>query len=189
MDNPLSTAAPVGVSDAVARAGTGETPSSAVGGLLAWTVTVTGAHNAVEVGCASGVSGLWTVAGFPGRGTLTSVEPDPHRHSLATQAYEDAGLEDRVRSILGDPATVLDRLTDGHYDLVLLQLGPAPTPEQLDHAGRLLRDGGALVVRTTHETQSEATADAVREREDFDAVALLPLDGGVVLATRVEPGE
>ncbi|MDX1621720.1 MAG: class I SAM-dependent methyltransferase [Nitriliruptorales bacterium] len=175
---------PAGVAAATERAHDARPPSPHVGSLLAWIASSTGARNAVEVGCAGGVSGLWLVSTLEGRGNLTSVEPDPHRHSLASQAYDEAGLDDRVRTILGDPETVLDRLTDGGYDLVLLQLDNAPSDGQIAHATRLLREGGALVVRTGTQGRLDATAETLRNSGAFTAVATLPVDDGVVLATR-----
>lgn len=173
------------ITQARTRAGAGvAAPSAGLGGLLAWIAATTGAKNAVEVGSAGGVSGLWLVQGLAGRGMLTSVEPDPHHHSLASQAFEEAGSQDRVRTILGEPDAVLERLTDAGYDLVLLQLGASPSSGHLRHADRLLRDGGALVLRTETKADADAAADRLRDDEHFIAVAVLPVDGAVVLATR-----
>ncbi|MDX1659676.1 MAG: class I SAM-dependent methyltransferase [Nitriliruptorales bacterium] len=175
---------PAGVAAASERAGDARPPSAHVGSLLAWIVSTTGARTAVEVGSAGGVSGLWIVSSLAGRGNLTSVEPDPHRHSLASQAYDEAGVDDRVRTILGDPETVLDRLTDGGYDLVLLQLDKTPSDGQITHATRLLRESGALIVRTAEQGRVDNTAEALRDSGAFTTVATLPVDGGLVLATR-----
>lgn len=181
---------PAAVAAARERAGARTAPPSAgLGGLLAWAAATTGAKNAVEVGSAGGVSGLWLVEGLAGRGMVTSVEPDPHLHSLASQAFEEGHVQDRVRTILGEPDTVLERLTDAGYDLVLLQLGNAPSAAHLRHADRLLRDGGALVVRTGTSAEADTVAERLRDDEQFLAVAVVPLDGAVILATRAPRDE
>lgn len=186
MDEQAPRTEPPGVAAAMSRAPSDGGMAIAMGGLIAWAATAIGARSAVEVGSANGVSGLWLVDALAGRGALTSVEPDPHRHSLATQAYEEAGVSNRIRTILGDPDTVLDRLSDAAYDLVLLQLGPVPNAAHLSHAARLLRVGGAVVVRSQ---DPEGTADALRQRTEFGAVVALPLGGGIVLASRIEESE
>jgi predicted O-methyltransferase YrrM len=164
-------------------------PGPEVGGLLRWAAAVTAARTAVEIGAAGGLSGLWLLQGMDPRGVLTSIEADPHHHGLATAAYAEAGVNERVRSILGDPATVLPRLSDDGYQLCLLQDGHADDPGLLEHALRLLRPGGMLVVRRLAALASGAHADgpatllAELARDGRLVATVLPLDGGVLLAT------
>ena len=87
------------------------------------------------------------------------------------------------------PATVLPRLSDDAYDLALLQTAGAATPELLDHARRLLRVGGVLLVRGALRPGDHADALArflhnLAEDATF-AATVLPLDQGLVLATRL----
>jgi predicted O-methyltransferase YrrM len=168
-------------------------PSPEVGALLAWIAATVSARSGVEVGSAGGVSGLWLMGTLRDRGALTSIEPDPHAHGLAADAYTAAGAGSRVRSILGDPAAVLPRLADGSYDLVLLQLEGGSSPDDLEHARRLLRVGGVLVARgvTRRGDRAEARARFLHqllEDESF-ATAVLPLDDGLALATRLAGSE
>lgn len=168
-------------------------PSPEIGALLRW-VAVTGrATAAVEVGSAAGISGLWLLAGLGHQGLLTSIEPDPHGHGLATHAYADAGVEGRVRAILSDPLAVLPRLSDGAYDLMLLQSDPTGYVAGLEHARRLLRPGGMLVVRGVlrsgdHAQSLAAFLDELADDPSMTAT-VLPLDEGVALATRIAPPE
>jgi predicted O-methyltransferase YrrM len=171
------------------RAGA-DAPSPDVGALLAWLATTTAARAAVEVGSCGGVSGLWLARGLEERGILTSVEPDAYAHGLASEAFESAGRSERVRAIHGEPATVLPRLSDGAYDLVLLQSRPGDYPGQLPHARRLLRPGGVLVARRIlrYSEAPDALAEFLEtlagDREGF-ATTVLPLDDGLALATRL----
>jgi predicted O-methyltransferase YrrM len=172
------------------RAGRTVLPSPEVGALLRWLGLTSGARSAVEVGSAGGVSGLWLVRGLTERGVLTTIDDDPHAHGLATDAFERAGLGSRVRAILGDPGEVLPRLSDGGYDLVVLQ-GPAfATVDPLDHARRLLRPGGILVALglLASGDHAESRARFVQALADDPAFApvVLPLDEGIALATRQE---
>lgn len=169
-------------------------PAPEVGALLRWAARTVGARAVVEVGAAGGVSGAWLLPELPPRGVLTSIEPDTHAHGLATDAFETMDAGPKVRSIHGDPLTVLGRLSDGAYDLVVLQSRPAVTPGLLDHARRLLRPGGMLVIRGALRGGEDAddvaaSLQAVAEDERFTAT-VLGVDQGLVLATRLaEPDE
>ena len=163
-------------------------PSPEVGSLLRWAASTCGARTAVEVGGAGGVSGLWLIEGLSDGGVLTSIEPDPHAHGLATSAYADAGVSSRVRAILGEPEQVLPRLSDGAYDLMLLQSGPAGYVDALVHTMRLLRPGGLFVARGIlrpgdHADTLATFLDGLADDGRMTAT-LLPLDGGLVIATR-----
>ncbi len=172
------------------RAGRSALPSPELGALLGWIGRSIGARAAVEVGSAGGVTGLWLVRGLTDRGVLTTIDDDPHAHGLATDAFERAGLGARIRAILGDPGEVLPRLSDGGYDLVVLQ-GPAfATIDPLEHARRLLRPGGILVAlgllaSAAHAESRARFVQALADDPGFDPV-VLPLDEGVALATRRE---
>jgi predicted O-methyltransferase YrrM len=165
----------------------GDVPSPEVGALLAWAATTVGARHVVEVGSAGGVSALWLLRGMEERGVLTSVEHDAHRHGLATSAYESAGVAERVRSILGEPGQVLPRLSDDGYDLVLVQGRASEYPVYVEHAVRLLRPGGVLIARDVLRPGdgADALATFAVELAEHDRLAgtILPVDGGVALAT------
>lgn len=167
-------------------------PDPTVTALLRWLVATCLAHTVVEVGAAGGVSGAALLEALPERGVLTSIEPDGHAHGVATTAFRAVGAGSRVRSIHGEPETVLPRLSDGGYDLVLWQTGVTDADDAMAHAARLLRDGGVLVARGlvadgAGRTQAEAFVSGLLAEEAFE-VAVLPFDGGVVLATWRDPG-
>lgn len=178
------------LADARERAGE-RAPSPEAGALLAWLAVTTAARAAVEVGSGGGVSGLWLARGLAPRGVLTSIESDSYAHGLASGAFAAARRTDRVRAIHGEPATVLPRLSDGAYDLVLLQGRPEEYPEHLPHARRLLRPAGVLAARGVlrHGGASDALAaflEALAADTEGFATTVLPLDDGFALATRLE---
>ncbi|MDX1511606.1 MAG: class I SAM-dependent methyltransferase [Nitriliruptorales bacterium] len=157
-------------------------PPPEIGALLEWTARATNARAVVEIGSAAGVTALWALRGME-RGLVTSVEPDPGMHALAAKAHADAGLEDRVRSILGDPLEVLPRLSDASYDVVVVQVTGRLLDLALEHARRLVRPGGTILARSLLADQDVPVAVTSLLDEDGVTGALLPLDDGILLAT------
>jgi predicted O-methyltransferase YrrM len=170
----------------------GEPPPPEVGALLRWAVRAADARTVIEVGSAGGISGAWMLSALPAGGVLTSIEPDPRLHELATETYRSLSVGSRPRSIQGEPGTVLPRLADDSYDLLLLQAEPNGYPDDLVHARRLLRDGGLLVARGVLRGGPDGDAlerfvDALADDPGFVAT-VLPVDGGLALATRHRSG-
>jgi predicted O-methyltransferase YrrM len=164
-------------------------PSPEVGTLLRWAVTAGGARTVVEIGSAGGVSGLWILPALAEGGVLTSLEPDAEAHRIAGRAFAATDGGSRVRSIQGDPATLLSRLADGAYDLVLLQAEPEAYPEHLARIRELLRVGGTLVVRGVlpagaHRRTLQRFLQQLSEDEGFSS-SVLPVDDGIAIATRL----
>src|SRR5919107_341161 len=71
---------------------------------------------------------------------LTSIDVDPEHQRIARAAFVASGHgASRLRLINGMGLEVLPRLTDGGYDLVLVDASPTDHPRYLDEALRLLR--------------------------------------------------
>jgi predicted O-methyltransferase YrrM len=164
------------------------------GALLRFLARATAARSVVEVGSGGGYSGLWLLGGMP-RGSLTTIEVDPDHQALSQRAYAEAGLSDRVRSILGAGALVLPKLADAAYDIVFLDAVKAEYPEYLVHARRLLRPGGLLVAdnvlwdgKVADGEVGDADTEGLRAFNeavrDDDALSplLLPTGDGVMVA-------
>lgn len=163
-------------------------PTPEVGALLRWAVATSGARTVVEIGATAGVSGAWILRALPDGGVLTSLEPDADLHRRASDALQTTSSASRVRSIHGDVPTLLSRLADGAYDLVLLQTDRGRYPQHLARIRELLRPGGLLVARGTlpvgeHAAALEHFLIDLCEDEGFTTTAL-PVDDGVVIATR-----
>lgn len=193
----ITASEPDAVRTARTRAGrSADLPVPEVGSLLAWLAAGAagpGVQAAVEVGAASGVTGSWLVPTLAPKGVLTSIERDPHVHGLAAEAFEALGFGTRVRAILGDPDEVLPRLSDALYDLVLLQGSAFAGVDPLEHARRLLRPGGLLVARRVlavgEHPEARARFVAALGDDPSFTVTVLPLDDGLVLATRRDDTE
>ena len=165
------------------------------GALLRWFARLVKARHVVEVGSGGGYSGLWLLGGMAPRGTLTTIELDPDRQTLAQRAFAEAGYGDRVRSMLGAALTVLPKLADHHYDLMFIDAVKTEYGEYLAHAKRLLRHGGLLLAdnvlwsgrvadATVTDDKTEALRgfnEAVHDDPDWHPL-LLTVDDGVLAA-------
>ncbi|HEX9765787.1 MAG TPA: class I SAM-dependent methyltransferase [Nitriliruptorales bacterium] len=157
-------------------------PPPEVGALLRWAARSTSARAVVEIGAAGGLTALWTLGGMD-KGLVTSVESDPGLHALADKAWAEAGVTERVRSILGDPLEVLPRLSDASYDLVVVQVTGHLLDRALEHALRLVRSGGTILARSLLAAQDVPVAVTALLDEEGVTGVLLPLDDGILLAT------
>ena len=105
------------------------------------------ASHVIEIGGDAGVSGLWLLEGMSNDGVLTTIDPEPERQRAARAAFASAGIApQRTRLIGGDALTVLPRMTDGGYDMVVVGGDHQGDPGYTEEALRLLRRGGILVV-------------------------------------------
>ncbi len=105
------------------------------------------ARAVVEVGTGTGVSGLWLLRGMCDDGILTSIDIEPEHQAMARQSFAAAGFAPgRVRLIAGSAREVLPRLADRMYDVVFIDGNIHDYDLGVTAAGRLLRDGGVLVL-------------------------------------------
>ncbi len=151
-----------------------------------------GARAVVEIGTGAGVSTVYLLRGMPRNGIVTTIDIEPEHHKAAKRAFAAAGFDvSQTRLIAGRALDVLPRLTDGGYDLVLIDANKAEYPAYLEHALRLLRTGGVVVIdnalwhgkvpdpaQRDHETTAiRETLKAVRDNEDLTTMLVTAGDG------------
>jgi predicted O-methyltransferase YrrM len=169
-----------------------------VGAVLRLLAAAANAKSVVEVGTGAGVSGLWLLSGMPPDGILTTIDIQADHQRAAKQAFAAAGIApQRSRVITGRALDVLPRLTDGAYDMVVIDADKAEYPQYVEQALRLLRSGGVLALDNMlwHDkvadpaTRDETTATlrdlgkALRDDESL-LPALLPVGDGVLAAVK-----
>lgn len=156
------------------------------------------ARAVVEIGTGSGVSGLALFAGMTDDGVLTSVDIEAEHQQVAREAFIEAGIPNRrFRLIAGPALTVLPKLSDGAYDLVLIDADKLEYAEYVEQALRLLRHGGLMAIdnvfwhdriadpnNTDDETITIREAlEAITENEDLLST-LLPVGDGLLVAVK-----
>jgi predicted O-methyltransferase YrrM len=178
--------------------GTAPPVGTGAGAVLRLLAAAVGARHVVEVGTGAGTSGLWLLAGMPEDGVLTTIDVSAEHQRAARQAYTAAGYpHQRTRVITGAAADVLPRMTDGAYDMVLVDADKDTYPTYVEHAVRLLRPGGVLAVdnmlwhdQVADPAARDETTATLRELgkslRDHDGLltALLPVSDGLLVAVR-----
>jgi predicted O-methyltransferase YrrM len=186
------------LTDARARAAqVGCSPIGPGGGAsLRFLAALLQAKAVVEIGTGTGVSGLWLLRGMAADGVLTSVDIEPTHQRHAREVFTAEGVApSRARLITGRALEVLPRLTDGAYDLVLVDGAKDEYGGYLEQALRLLRPGGVLCVdnslwhdKVADPAQRDADTIAIRTlvqsvRDDERLVpVLLPVGDGLLAA-------
>lgn len=169
------------------------------GAALRFLASTLSARAVVEVGTGAGTSGLWLLRGMASEGVLTSIDVEPEYQRAARKAFTEAGFPPaRYRLIMGQALDVLPRLTDGAYDMVVVDASKPEYPRYLDAGVKLLRPGGIIAFdkvlwggQVTDPAQRDPATSALREltnmaRDDtFLVPLLLPLGDGLLVALRI----
>jgi predicted O-methyltransferase YrrM len=164
---------------------------------LTFLASATRARNVVEIGAGAGLGSVSLLRGMPREGVLTSIDCELSHVGLARRACLEAGYPaGRVRMITGRALDVLPRLSDGGYDLVLVDALTVEYPRYLEEAVRLLRPGGVVALdnvlwtgRVSDTTRREAIDSALRETmravraDERLAPLLLPISDGLLCAS------
>ncbi len=173
-------------------------PSRGAAQTLTFLARVIDARSAVQIGTGSGVAALALLEGMSRDGVLTTIDPEAEHQNVARRIVGATGVRpQRLRTIAGAPLMVLPKLSDGAYDLVLIDGDPLESHEHLEQALRLLRHGGLLILHhalmggTVAEPTNESD-EAVITREVLQAVAgideltpvLLPVGDGILAAVK-----
>lgn len=175
----------------------GLTPiSAATGATLRMLTGLLSARSVVEIATETGVSSLWLLAGMHPEGVLTTIDDEVEHQRFARQAFAAAGIPaSRTRVISGRAYEVLPRLTDGGYDVVFLNTMPTQAQDYAEHALRLLRPGGGLVIanslwhnRVADPARRDEQTVAMRQlsknlNEEYPTV-LLPVGDGLTVAIK-----
>ncbi len=122
------------------------------------------ARRVLEIGAASGYSGIWMGLGLRETGgRLTTIEFDPVRAKEAAANIRAAGLADIVQVIHGDAFAEVPRLT-GTFDLVFLDAWKPDYKKFFDQVFPRVAPGGLFLAHNVVNKKSEM-ADFLRAIE------------------------
>src|SRR2546423_574982 len=127
------------------------------GSLLSLLVRIAGGKRVLELGTATGYSGIWLLRGTDG-GTLTTYEMDKERARRARANFSEAGLGERVLVLEEDAVKGLEKL-DARFDVCFIDLLNSFASEEVTHKVLdlcvLHLDGGALLMADNALRQGE----------------------------------
>ncbi|MDQ3157704.1 MAG: class I SAM-dependent methyltransferase [Actinomycetota bacterium] len=174
------------------------------GDILRFLVQLIGARRILEVGVFTGYSSLVMAGALPEDGQLVGVDQSAEWTAVARRYWEEGGVDGRVDLRLSDGVPGLEALGAEpgaleSFDLAFIDADKLNYQNYYEHALRLVRRGGLIVVDNTlwsgdvarHEIQDPDT-EAIREFNRYvsdDArvdTVLLPLVDGITLARRRE---
>ena len=99
---------------------------------------------AIELGTFTGYSTLWMAAALPEGGRLDTLEINDELEDLIREAFRRAGVEDRVRLVIGDALDILP-MVDETYDLVYIDANKRDYVAYYQATIDLVRPGGLIV--------------------------------------------
>lgn len=161
------------------------------------------AQAVVEIGTGAGVSGAALLGGMTHGGVLTTIDVEAEGQRAAKETFTELGHSpSRARLIAGRALDVLPRMSDGAYDMVVVDGDRAEYPAIVTQAKRLLRIGGLLILcgmlgptgiadpaRRDLDTTALRDAAAMIEHDDDFLPALMTVGSGLLVALLVRRSE
>jgi predicted O-methyltransferase YrrM len=140
----------------IKRADTGQLAVSEEDGrFLRVLVATRGAKSILEIGAASGYSGIWLGLGARETGgRVVAIEYDPRRAAEAAANVRQAGLQDVVRVVQGDAFKEIPKL-QGTFDVVFLDAWKPDYRKFFELVYPRLNRGGVFVAHNVVNKKSE----------------------------------
>jgi len=158
-----------------------------------------GARRAVEVGTFTGYSALALARGMGPGGRLLCLDVSEEWTSIARQAWEKAGVADRIDLKIGPALDTLQELPPVLFDLAFIDADKSNYGAYYDELVPRIRPGGLLLVDNTlwngavlddkDDSDDTVAIRALNDRIAADRrvrVVLLPIGDGLTVAQRVE---
>ena len=174
-----------------------------VGNLLSIIAESCNARKALEIGTATGYSGIWLARAVKkNSGKLVTIDMDPERQEIAATNFSRTHLAQNTELLLGDAGEIVPRLAreeSGDFDLVFLDVGDKELYTDLfEPCATLLRVGGYLSVDNV--LWGGSVADSSDKSDETVAIrkfnklvysdkrfqpVIIPLRDGVMVARKI----
>lgn len=100
--------------------------------------------NILELGTFTGYSSICMARGLGEKGKLYSIEINDELEDLILQAYEIAGVREKVSLFIGDAKEIIERLGK-KFDLILIDANKREYPAYYELALKYLKTGGYII--------------------------------------------
>jgi len=166
-----------------------------IGRFLEISARALNARRVLEIGTATGYSGLHLLRGMAADGELVTIDVDEQRQQTARRMWQQAGVASQVTLVRGAALDMLPTL-QGPFDLLFLDAIKQEYRAYLNQALPLLRVGGVLLADNVLRAgkvaggERDSMLDALR---DFNQYAMghpqltalvLPLGDGLLYAVK-----
>jgi predicted O-methyltransferase YrrM len=158
------------------------------GRFLRLMVATRGARSIVEIGAASGYSGIWLGLGArESGGKVVSIEYDPQRAREATANIAAAGLTDVVRVVHGDAFKEIPKLA-GNFDLVFLDAWKPDYKKFFDLVYPRINPGGLFLAHNVINKKSEMEPflQAVQGHRGLFTTIVSPGSEGMLVSYKIK---
>ena len=115
-----------------------------VGALLNLLVRELQPRRVLELGTFTGYSTIWMATALPEGGRLDTLEINDELEDFIREAFRRAGVDDRVRLVIGDALDILP-MVDEAYDLVYIDANKRDYVAYYQAVVDLVRPGGLIV--------------------------------------------
>lgn len=171
------------------------------GQFMALLVQILGARRIIEVGTFTGYSAICMAQAMPPDGRLICCDIPADYNATAERYWQEAGLSGRIEQRLAPALRTLTALEAeglaGTVDLIFIDADKANYPAYLEHALRLVRQGGLVLFDNTLWSGRVLESDshcadtraiqalnlALRDDQRID-LSLLPLGDGLSLCRK-----
>jgi caffeoyl-CoA O-methyltransferase len=169
------------------------------GQLLTMMARLVGAHRAVEVGTFTGYSGLCIARGLAEGGSLLCCDVSAEWTAIGVQAWEEAGLRDRIELRIAPALQTLRALPqEAAIDLVFIDADKTGYAGYWDELVPRVRPGGVLLAdnvlwsgRVVDQNDTDDDTEALRAfndmvaRDDRVEVVVLTAFDGLTIARKL----
>jgi predicted O-methyltransferase YrrM len=143
------------------------------------------------------MSALWMASALPDGGELHCCDINGEWTDIARGAWREAGFENKITLHLAPALETLPKFQDGSFDAIFVDADKVNYQNYINHAHRLLRAGGLLMVDNTlqhgevlDENSSSKVVQTIRSVNDALAMdpkwqsVILPIGDGLTVATK-----
>jgi len=170
------------------------------GNLMQLLARMTGAKRYLEIGVFTGYSTLAMASALPAEGRVTAFDIDENWTAIGRRYWREAGVEGKIDLVLGEACAGLEKLVKDKatpYDMAFIDADKPNIPNYFDHALKLLRPGGLVIVDNV--LWSGAVTDLDVDDENTNAIrafndsvmndnrvrlSMIPVGDGLLLAVK-----
>ena len=141
------------------------------GAFMALLVQLVGATRILEIGTFTGYSSTAMALALPPDGSITCLDVSEEWTDRAREAWQDAGVADRVELRIGPAAESLRELEDNTYDLAFIDADKTGYDDYYEGCLRVVRSGGLILIDNV--LQAGRVADDGADDENVTAIRAL----------------